>query len=263
MNPLLDLSAHPVIAHRGASAEAPENTLAAFERAASLGADAFELDVRLAADSVPVVMHDPSLERTTDRSGMVSALTSAQIQSSDAGAMFSSDGGRTFPWRGRGVRVPTLVEVLRAFPVMPILIEAKEAQVGDALRQVLLDEKATERCVIASELEAALAGFHVPPFVCGASGPDISRLYFGRFLGRAAGPVEFRLLSVPPRHHGLPIATRSFVAAARRLDCPVHVWTVDDPDFARVLWRRGVAGIVTNTPGRIRQARDEFNAAHT
>ena len=83
MNPLLDLSAHPVIAHRGASSEAPENTLPAFELAASPGADAFELDVRLAAHGVPVVIHDPALDRTTDGSGLVSTLTPAQIQPTD------------------------------------------------------------------------------------------------------------------------------------------------------------------------------------
>jgi glycerophosphoryl diester phosphodiesterase len=263
VNPLLDLAARPIIAHRGASAEAPENTLPAFELAMAQGADAFELDVRASADGVPIVIHDPTLVRTTDRADYVGALSSAELRSADAGARFSPDGGRTFPWRGRGIHIPTLAEVLRAFPSMPVLIEAKEARVGGAVRRVLIEERAADRCVIASALEAAVVGFREAPFLAGASGPEISRLYFGRLIGRAPARVPYRLLSVPPRHRGLPIATSGFVAAARRLQCPVHVWTVDDPAFANVLWRRGVAGMVTNAPGRMREARDRFLAGMT
>src|SRR5215218_5885046 len=91
-NPLLDLSARPVIAHRGASGSAPENTLAAFELAVRQGADAFELDVRLTADGVPVVLHDPTLDRTSDYRGPLAALRAADLRAIDAGARFSPDG---------------------------------------------------------------------------------------------------------------------------------------------------------------------------
>src|SRR5881296_638063 len=104
-NPLLDLSARPVIAHRGASGSAPENTLATFELAVRQGADAFELDVRLTADGVPVVLHDPTLERTTDHRGPLAALRVADLTDIDAGARFTLDRGRTFPFRAAGVRI--------------------------------------------------------------------------------------------------------------------------------------------------------------
>ncbi|MGH7581196.1 MAG: glycerophosphodiester phosphodiesterase family protein, partial [Gemmatimonadales bacterium] len=170
MNPLLDLAAHPVIAHRGSSAEAPENTLPAFEAAVRRGADAVELDVRLTADGAPVVIHDATLDRTTDRSGPVSALTLAELRSVDAGAKFTPDGGRTYPHRGQGAQVPTLGEVLWTFPRMPVLVEIKEPQTQDAVRRVLLQEGAAERCVVASEHHEALHAFDEPPFVRGASG---------------------------------------------------------------------------------------------
>ena len=83
MNPLLDPDARLVIAHRGSSAEAPENTLLAFEAAVRRGADAVELDVRLTADGAPVVIHDATLDRTTDRSGPVAALTLAELRAVD------------------------------------------------------------------------------------------------------------------------------------------------------------------------------------
>ena len=256
MNPLLDLSSRPVIAHRGASGEAPENTLAAFELAVRQRADAFELDVRLTADGVPVVMHDATLDRTTDRAGPVGALPLAEVRRADAGARFTADRGRTFPCRGTGVRIPTLADVLQSFPAMPVLVEVKEPGVQEAVRRVLVEEGAVERCVLASEHEAALTLFREPPFACGASGPEIAALYRAVLFRRPLPVVRYRLLSVPERYRGLPVPTRRFVAAARRLGCPVHVWTVNDAATARLLWGRGVAGMVTNLPEKIRQARN-------
>lgn len=255
MNPLLDLAAHPVIAHRGSSAEAPENTLPAFEAAVQRGADALELDVRLAADGAPVVIHDATLDRTTDRSGPVGSHTLANLRSVDAGWNFTPDGGRTHPYRGRDARIPTLGEVLWTFPRMTLLVEIKEPEAQDAVRRVLLQEDAAERCVVASEHQEALQMFDEPPFVRGASSAEISALYWAVMLRRRPAAARYRFLSVPQRHRGLPVPTRGFLAAARSRGCPVHVWTVDSRDAARALWRRGVAGLVTNVPGRILEVR--------
>ena len=257
MNPLLDLDARPVIAHRGASAEAPENTLPAFEAAVQSGADAFELDVRLTADGAPVVIHDDTLDRTTDATGLVRSRTLAELRSVDAGARFTLDRGRTYPYRGGEARIPTLGEVLWAFPRMPVLLEIKEPEVQEAVRKVLLQEDATERCVVASEDQAALRLFDEPPFVRGASSAEISALYWAAMLRRRPPPVRYRLLSVPERYRGLTVPTRRFVAAARALGCPVHVWTVDRPPAARRLWGDGVGGIVTNAPGVMVKAREK------
>ena len=256
MNPLLDLAAHPIIAHRGSSADAPENTLPAFEAAVQRGADAIELDVRLTADGAPGVIHDAALDRTTDRTGPVSAFTLANLRSVDAGWTFTSDGGRTFPYRDRDARIPTLGEVLWAFPRMPVLVEIKEPQAQDAVRRVLLQEGAAARCAVASEHREALRMFDEPPFVRGACGAEISVLYWSVLLRRRAPAASYRFLSVPERHRGLPVPTRGFLAAARARGCPVHVWTVDSADTARKLWRRGVAGVVTNVPGMLAEARE-------
>jgi glycerophosphoryl diester phosphodiesterase len=256
VNPLLDLAAHPVIAHRGASGEAPENTLTGFEAAVQRGADALELDVRLTADGAPVVIHDARLDRTTDRTGPVNAHTLADLRSVDAGWKFTADGGRTFPYRGGEARIPTLGEVLWTFPRLALLVEIKEPEAQDAVRRVLVQEDAVERCVIASEHQEALRMFDEPPFARGASGAEISALYRAALLRRRPPAGGYRLLSVPHRHRGLTVPTRRFLAAARERGCPVHVWTVDSPTTARTLWRRGVAGIVTNLPGRIAEARE-------
>lgn len=255
MNPLLQLSSRTVIAHRGASGSAPENTLPAFALAIRQGAHALELDVRLTGDGFPVVLHDATLDRTTDGLGPLGALTLAELRSVDAGTRFSPDGGRSYPFRGGSARVPALPEVLRGFPEVPILLEVKEPAAQAAVRQVLLEERAVERCVLASEHHAALRVFREPPFAVAASGQEIGALYRGVLLRRVPAAVPYRMLSVPQRYRGLPVPTRSFVAAARRLGCPVHVWTVNDPVAAQGLWALGVSGIVTNWPERILAAR--------
>jgi glycerophosphoryl diester phosphodiesterase len=254
MNPLLDLAAHPVIAHRGASGSAPENTLEAFELALRHGADAFELDVRLTGDGVPVLLHDPTLDRTTNHSGPLSATSVVQLMEIDAGARFSPD-GLSYPFQGRGVRVPTLRQVLQTFPQVPILLDLKEVAVESAVRQVLLEENAVERCVLASEHLAALRLFRDPPFASAATGREIATLLRAALLRLRPSVVPYKLLSVPVRYRGFRIPTRAFVGAARQLGCPVHVWTVNDPVLARQLWSVGVAGIVTNFPALIRDAR--------
>lgn len=255
MNPLLDPDARLVIAHRGASAEAPENTLPAFEAAVRQGADAIELDVRLTADGAPVVIHDDTLDRTTDQTGPVAARTLAELRLADAGWSFTPDAGRTHPHRGGLARIPTLGEVLWAFPKLALLVEIKEPAAQDAVRRVLLQEDATDRCVVASEHQEALRVFEGAPFVRGASAPEISALYWAVMLRRRPPAPRYRLLSVPLRHRGLPVPTGRFVSAARANGCTVHVWTVDTPDTARRLWRRGVTGIVTNVPGTMVETR--------
>ncbi|MDQ6611368.1 MAG: glycerophosphodiester phosphodiesterase, partial [Gemmatimonadota bacterium] len=107
MNILLDISAHPVIGHRGNRAHAPENTLESLGQAIALGVDAVEFDLRVTRDGKLVVMHDPTLERTTSGAGLVNAHTLHELQQFDAGANFTRDAGRTFPWRNRAVTVPS------------------------------------------------------------------------------------------------------------------------------------------------------------
>jgi glycerophosphoryl diester phosphodiesterase len=255
MNPLTDLAARPVIAHRGASGYAPENTLSAFELAIAQGADALELDVRLTADGVPVVIHDATLERTTGRPAKVGDLSLDQLLEADAGERFSPDRGKTFPFRGRGLLIPTLQDVLRAFPATPLLIDLKESRAQEPVRRLLVEEQAISRCVLASDDAAALIGFAEQPFLRAASPQEISRLYWGTMLRKMTAAAGYRLLSVPARYRGLRVPTRGFVAAARTMGCPVHVWTVNRASLARRLWECGVAGIVTDLPDRILEAR--------
>ena len=253
---LTDPAARLVIAHRGASAYAPENTLEAFALGLEMGADALELDVRLTSDGAVVVHHDPTPLRTAGDARPVATLALGVLQSLDAGARFTADGG-TFPWRDRGVRVPTLDAVLARFPATPLLIEVKEAHAALATRDAIARAGAEDRCVVASSIDRALDPFRQGRWLRGAATGDVARLYFPAVLGLPRPRVTACAFSVPERWKGLPIPTRRFVRAARDAGASVHVWTVDDPERASDLWARGVAGIVTNRPDVIVRVRDE------
>ncbi|HEX5632705.1 MAG TPA: glycerophosphodiester phosphodiesterase family protein [Gemmatimonadales bacterium] len=247
MNALLDRDARLVIGHRGAAAEAPENTLPSFALALEVGAQALELDVHLSADGEVMVVHDATLDRTTDARGPVAARTAAELARVDAGAHLPA-------WRGRGAHVPRLAEVLEAFPATPLLIEIKTGAVQDALARLLVAQRAVERCVVASASHEAMARFREPPFLAGASGRDVQRLFAAPLLGLPVG-VRYGLLSVPWRWHGIEVPTRGFIERAGRLGAAVSVWTVDDPALAARLWARGANGIVTNDPRRVAGSR--------
>ncbi|MGH7561432.1 MAG: glycerophosphodiester phosphodiesterase [Gemmatimonadales bacterium] len=248
MQPLLALGQRPVIGHRGASGEAPENTLEALELAVSQGADALELDVRLSADGVPVVIHDAALERTTDRRGEVRTLTLAELQAADAGYHFTPDGGRSYPWRGLGVRIPTLAEVLERFPDTPMLVELKTPGVSEAARSAIAAHRAAGRVVLGSFHERALEPVCRPPYTACASRPWIAGLKLRTVLGLPGRRGYPRAYAVPDFYRRIEVPTRRFVRATKTLGCPVHVWTVNDPDRAALLWERGVNGIITNFP---------------
>ncbi len=257
---LLDPRGHPIIGHRGASGLAPENTMASFDLARSMGADAFELDVRLTADGVPVVLHDATLDRTTDGTGPVATRTWAELQQFDAGARFTMD-GVSGPFRGQGIRIPTLAEVLARYPDLPMLVELKLVAATGPVRDVLLAAKATDRVVIASFQPGAVDPFRKSPFLPGASRREIVDLAIRSWLGLR--PVDRGVLvySVPDRYRGwIPVPTKRFVRNARILGRPVHVWTVNDVATAEALWAAGCAGMITNYPGLLREARDRLKA---
>ncbi len=253
---LLDPSGHPVIGHRGASGDAPENTIPSFDLALSQGADALELDIRLSADGVPMVHHDPTLERTTDGHGPLAAASSSELARLDAGARFMPD-ATSYPWRGRGATIPTLAEVLDRYPGVPLLIELKVAEAERPVADLLLARQAAGQAVVASFLRTALERFHRPPLLAGASRREIAGLVGRTALGLTPRSQGVGFYAVPARYRGLiPVVTGRFVRGAARLGCPVHVWTVNDAATAERLWDLGVAGIITNFPRLIRPARD-------
>ena len=239
MNPLVEPGRRLVVAHRGASAEAPENTLEAFRLGIEQGADALELDVRLSADGVAVVIHDPTIDRTTNGTGSVAGLTLDALRRADAGG---------------GARIPTLRAVLESFPSIPILLEVKAPEAQAAVATEIDRAGASDRVVIASFQHRALEQLRHGPYLIGADRRDVTALYtLGRLHLETASP-RCRCYAVPWRWKGkLEVPRPWFIAAATRQNRPVHVWTVDEPEIANLLWQRGACGIITNRPGVIRK----------
>lgn len=245
---LLDPEARAVVAHRGDSAHAPENTLESLRQGVSLGVDALECDVHLTRDGHVVVIHDPTVDRTTNGAGTVADLTLAELQRLDAGFRFTRDGGRTFPWRGRGVIIPTLEALLGTLPGIPLIIEVKSVAAATATRLLLERSGAAARCLIGSFLAGALAPFRDSGIACTASRNDVVRLYLRALLPGGPRTLPFQALCIPPFFNGIPLPVLRFARMARVAGSPTHLWTVDDPARARHYWDGGVNSIITNDP---------------
>lgn len=256
VHPLLDPTAHPVIGHRGNCAHAPENTLESFRQALSLGVDAIEFDVRRTRDGEIVVFHDASVTRTTGARGEVAALTLAELRALDAGATFTTDRGKSFPYRGRGIGIPTLEEVLRAFPDTPVLIEIKVAEASPGTRAVIETLGAEARCIVASFAAENLAPFRGSRIATGSCTREIALRVLPALLGWRFRSLPFAMMSLPEVHEGIPVPLGALVRAARPAGVPLHVWTVNHAARAQALWDLGACGILSDDPGTILDARD-------
>ena len=158
MHPFFDTPTPHLFGHRGASAHAPENTLPAFERACQAGVPYLETDCHATSDGEIVLLHDPEVNRTTDGEGRIGTLTFAEVERLDAGFRFTPDDGRTFPFRGTGVRIPRLVEVLERFADARINLEVKSdlPAVAEEVVRIVRRTGATERMLLAAGEDGVL-----------------------------------------------------------------------------------------------------------
>ncbi|HUQ18125.1 MAG TPA: glycerophosphodiester phosphodiesterase [Gemmatimonadaceae bacterium] len=255
---VLDRSCRPVVAHRGNRAHAPENTLEAFAQAVAIGADALEFDIRVTAEGIPVVMHDPDVRRTTDGSGEVARMSFAQIQSLDAGARFTKDNGTTFPYRGKGHRVPSFDEVLDAFPAIPMIIEIKTTSAAQAVRRAIEAHRAEDRVLVDSLETATMTVFADSRIPVGATRADAIRTMTEITLHLPLTPFVFEAFCLPPSYNGIPVPVRSFAKACEKQGKTLHIWTINDPAVATELWTKGVQGIITDDPATMLKTRERL-----
>lgn len=242
-----------VIAHRGGSALRPESTLAAFDHAVELGADVLEMDVRASADGEIVVLHDTTVDRTTEGRGPVAALTLAELKKLDAGYRWSVDGGRTYPFRGKGIRVPALAEVFARFPAMRMNIEIKPAEpaFAESLCRLVRRERRTDRVLVASMQDEALEAFRSAcPEVATSMGPGEGRWFYAAHFVHLTAAISPRAAAfqMPYRLGEREVVTAGLIAAARNRNVRVHAWTVNDEQVMRRLIAIGVDGIITDRP---------------
>lgn len=236
-----------LIAHRGGGDLRPEATLPAFAHAAELGADMLELDVHTSADGHVVCLHDDTVDRTTDGTGAVHDLTLDEVRALDAGYRFTSDGGETFPYRGQGITIPTLEEVLVAHPSAWISIEIKQTEpdiVADVLA-VLDANDAAGRVVLVSFDDGVVAAVRAmrPDIVTGMSAGEMSEFAFLRRGAEATYVPPTTIAQLP-----YALVTPEVVERATRFGVRLHVWTVNERPTMESLLDLGVHGIMTDDP---------------
>lgn len=256
-----------VLAHRGASAAAPENTLEAFALALEMGADILELDVHATSDGVVVVIHDETVDRTSDGTGRVAAQTLAELRRLDFGHAFSADGGASHPYRGRGVRIPTLEDVFLRFPGAKVNVEIKQTvpDILDRVWEVVRRGAAEERVLMTVPPEAIerwsrLSGGRTALAVDG----DSARRFIGSVVAKAAVPhrPDADMLQLPLRWDigsaSIRLDTREIVTRAHEAGLRVDYWTIDDQPTMRRLFALGADAITTNRPDLARKVLREL-----
>lgn len=247
-----------VVGHRGAAGLAPENTLPSFAAALEHGAHMLELDVWPTRDGSIVVLHDATVDRTTNGTGRITDMTLAEAKALDAGYRFSPDGGQTFPWRGQGVTIPTLEEVLLAHPDTPFIIEVKysDPAVVPTVLDVIDGAGARGRVMIGSfHSEVVQRVRELAPDIPTSYGQEealryviAQRLGLGAFLKPKASALQ-----LPEWYGALRVVNPGFARLARRQGLDLHVWTVNDEESMLRLVGVGVDAIITDYPDRLQR----------
>jgi len=258
-HPYFELPPPIVIGHRGAAGERPENTLPAFAFGLEAGAAILESDLHLTRDDVVVMAHDETVDRMTEGSGPLRGFSFRELSKLDAGYRFSPDTGRSFPFRGQGLHIPSLEQTLKAFPGARFNLELKvdEPDLIERTSALIQREGRAAITLLAAESDALMARLRAHlkasgiDTAVGASAGDVLR-FVRAALDGSAPSAEPMALQVPAAFAGRPLVTRELVAYAHAHAVQVHVWTVNDPAEMERLLDLGVDGLITDFPGRMK-----------
>ncbi|KAA3656898.1 MAG: glycerophosphodiester phosphodiesterase [Chloroflexi bacterium] len=253
--PFADENGPVILAHRGWRGLYPENTMLAFEKAAELPIDGLEIDIHSTADDVPVVIHDATVDRTTNGSGPVHDFTLAELKKLDAGYRWTNDDGKSYPFRGRSITIPTLAEVFEAFPHLWINVDIKQESpsmvklFADTIRQ----HNMIDKMCVGSFSDKNVADFRkeLPEVAKSGSAWEVRRLFIMKTLQLSRlywGGAN--VMQIPEYEGNIHLVTKRFVKAAHRNGIAVHVWTVNETAVMQHLLNIGVDGLVTDFPDR-------------
>jgi len=251
------------MAHRGGAGVWPENTLCAFRQAYELGVDVLELDVHSTADSAIVVIHDDSVDRTSNGSGKVEDMTLAELRKLDFSGKFTPAATSSAKRHDGQSSILTLQEVFAQFPDSYINIEIKTDSPQFALQVIdLINRSGMSQQVLLNSFHPPIAKVieeHAEGIAKGASKSEIREMVILSRLGLAKlhHPVA-SAYQVPVRRNGVEIVTSAFVHSAHALGQEVHVWTIDDSTEMRRLLNMGVDGIITDRPDILAEVLKDF-----
>ncbi len=244
-----------VIAHQGGDGLRPGNTMLAFQNAWALGADVLEMDVHATRDGTPVVIHDERLDRTTDLAGYVKELDLETVRQADAAYWWPTPEG-PFPFRGQGVGVPRLVDVLTEFPGARFSIDIKQVEppIGDRLCETIEGARARNRVLVSSVHAPAMADFRAacPGVATSATHREVlGFMLLHRLRLIALYQPAAHALQLPMTAWGLELITPRLLHDAARRGMHVDAWTINDVGEMARLSDMGVAGIITDYPDRL------------
>lgn len=245
-----------VMAHRGGRGLWPENTIYAFRHAEELGVDVLDFDVHKLKDGTFVVIHDGTVDRTTDGTGEVADYSLADIKKLDAGYRWTNDAGATFPYRGKGIVIPTLTEVFKQFPETIMNIEIKQGEPGSIILfcQRVREHDMQDRVVIASFSKEVIREFRqVCPEVATAAAAGEAWPFFVMYFLRitSAYHAAAETMQVPAYRNGSLLFDRRFVSNAHDHNMRVYVWTINNENEMDELIQMGVDGINTDYPDKL------------
>lgn len=245
-----------VFAHQGGQNLYPSNTLLAFQRAAEMGADVLDADMHVTRDGVLVLMHDQTVNRTTDGKGAIRDLTFEEIRKLDAGYRFTTDRGATYPYRGRGLTVPTVEELFRAFPDKRFGVEIKQttATAVQTFCDVIRRHHLEHTVLVSSFAQENMVAFRraCPEAATSATEREARVFVILSTLGLSdAYTPDFYSLQVPERSGSIHILTPRFVRHAHERNLAVQPWTINRPDDLKRMLALGVDGINTDNPDRL------------
>jgi glycerophosphoryl diester phosphodiesterase len=255
-----------VIAHQGGDGIWPGDTMYAFEKSVEIGADVLEMDAHITQDGKIVLMHDEEVDRTTDGTGLIEEMTLDELKQLDAAYQWSNDGGKTFPFRGQGIQVPTLEELFQNFPQMRYVIEVKLTQnpISQPLCDLIRAHNMQEKVMVASFHDEAMRNFRetCPEVATSASRTEVRNFVL---LGKAflSGFIAPQYQSIQPPYDpkeslNIPIMTARFIREAHAKNIKVEPWTVDDPDLMKQYIEWGVDGIMTDRPDLMIEVLEEL-----
>lgn len=250
------------IAHQGGEGLWPSNTMLAYKNAVELGVDMLEMDMHSTQDGVLVLSHDDTLDRLTDTRGKISEMPISSLMKADAGFMLDPKSNRLYPFRGQGVQVAQMKDVLTSFPSTPMTIEIKQAapSIVAPFCKLLRDTNMTGKVIVASFSDAALNEFRTicPEVMTSMTEKELRPLVLLSKVGLAGlAKAPGQVAQVPVRAAGIEVVTPAFVNAMHARGVAVQVWTINDEAEMRRLIRMGVDGIITDRPDILKKVLSE------
>ena len=248
-----------VIPHGGGDALFPENTIVAYVGSRAMGGEVIDADVQMSRDGVLVAFHDPTLERTTNGTGRVDSKTLAELEKLDAGWAFTRRSKH--PYRGKGIRIPTIEAILRRFPKMPVTLDVKDerTELVRPLCDVLIRLGRTADVYLGLDSSDQVIGMRNTCPGVRTSGTDDDRRAMRAARERSDAAFVPNMSVSQPRFRaddGSIRITEAYLSYAHSKGIAVLTWVVDDPKDMRYLLDLGVDGIYTRRPDVLVKLRD-------